>query len=351
MRFRRVATTIPSVPASAADYQKMFLNQTGLYCGAEKLIPISLANGQNLWITGLQWSGSLGSGATTRSASSVHNIFSDILIQGNKTLQALQPVIFDSPNTRYFMFDSASINGTHLARLDPVCALARGNTMVVSCRYSTTDFTDWTLPFGQIYAIFVNQNSTVSSNVTSVAQSYPLPVTTVGSNTVYFGSSLMDINDGYLYMSGQASVSGNYNHYLARIPWAYIYDLTHAQYYAGNGWTQNSGSATPMLTNVGPEISLWRGSAKVFYILAKMGPTNNKINLYSSSLIGQGYTVASVAATATTPPSGGWSNGAYFVPGAQLASGKRLGFYSNGIANDTYDKAHPQYKSITFFEF
>jgi hypothetical protein len=346
-----MATTIPSVPNSASQYQTMFMNQAGLYSGAEKLIPISLANGQSLWITGLQWSGSLTTGAAARSTTSVHNIFSDILIQGNGILRALQPTIFDSTNTRYFMFDSASISNVHLARLDPVCALAHGNTMIISCRYSTTDFTDWTLPLGQLYAVFVNQNSTVSTNVTSVSQSYPMPVVTISSHTVYFGSSLLDLNDGYLYMTGQTLVSGNYNHYLARIPWAYIYDLTHTQYYSGGGWTQNTNNATPMLTNVGPEISLWRGAGKIFYVLAKMGSTNNTINLYSSSFIGQGYTVASVAATATSPPSGGWSNGAYFVPGVQLASGKRLGFYSNGIANDTYDKANPQFKVPRFFEF
>lgn len=345
-----MASTIPTAPNSASQYQTLFANQAGLYCGAEKLIPISLANGQKLWITGLQWSGSLAAGSATRATSSVHNIYSDILIQGTRTLQALQPTIIDSTNTRYFIFDSAAINNVHLARLDPVAALAHGNTMVVSCRYSTTDFTDWTLPLGQLYLAFINQNSSIGTNIMTVNFTYTLPVATVSGNAVYFGSSLLDINDGYLYLGGQAAVSGNYNHYLARIPWTYLYDMTRAEYYSTSGWTHTAANATPMLTNVGPEISMWKAATK-FYILSKMGPANNTINLYSSSLIGQGYTVASVAATATTPPSGGWSDGAYFVPGTQLASGKRLGFYSNGCNNDTFDKANPQYKVPTFFEF
>lgn len=345
-----MASTIPTIPNSASQYQTLFANHAGLYCGAEKLIPLSLTNSQNLWITGLQWSGSLAAGSATRAGSSVHNIYSDILVQGMRTLQALQPVIVDSVNTRYFIFDSAAINGVQLARLDPVAALPHGNTMAVSCRYSTTDFTDWTLPLGQLYLVLITQNSSIATNITTVNFTYTLPVATISANTVYFGSSLLDINDGYLYLGGQAAVSGNYNHYLARIPWTYLYDVTRAEYYSTSGWTHTAANATPMLTNVGPEISMWKAATK-FYILAKMGPTNNTINLYSSSLIGQGYTVASVAATATTPPSGGWSNGAYFVPGTQLASGKRLGFYSNGISNDSYDIAHPQFKSITFFEF
>lgn len=344
-----MATSTPATLSIAAKYQSLFTNSSGIYSGAEKLIPLNLTDGRTIWITGLRWTGSLTSGGVARSTTSIHNIFSGILVQGRVTLQALQPAIYDSTNTRYFSLSSLSINNVPYARLDPVTAITHANSIVVSCRYSPTDFTSWTLALGQIYATFIRFNSSIGKNVVSVTASYALPVVTVSGNTVYFGSSLLDLNDGYLYMGGQAAVAGNYNHYLARIPWPFIYDLTHVEYYGSSGWTRNALNLVPMLTNVGQEISMWKASGK-FYILAKMGATNNTINLYSSSLIGQGYT-ATLAGTAVSPPSGGWSNGAYYVPGTSLASGKRLAFYTNGISNDTYDKANPQYKSPTFLEF
>lgn len=335
---------------SATKYQTLFSNKYGVYCGAEKLIPLNLVDGRSVWLNGLEWSGGLVSGGTTRTTGSVHNAYTGMLVQGTSTLQALQPVVYDSTNTRYFMFDAHTVNGATYARLDPVAALVRATSIVATCRYSNTDFTSWTLAQGPLYAVVLMNKSSISPNVITVTANYALPVVNFGGNNIYFGSTIADFNDGYLYMVGQSLVSGSYNHYLARIPWSFIYDQTHTQYYGSAGWSINSANLTPMITGVGPEVSWWKEGGK-YFLLAKMGTTNNTINLFSSSLIGQRYSLAYQATTASSPPSGGWSNGAYLVPGTQLASGKRLGFYSNGIANDTYDKANPQYKSPTFFEF
>lgn len=344
-----MARSLPSALDSASKYQTLFNQTNGLWSGAEKVIPLGLADGTHLWISGLCWSGPLATGGGSRSGNT-HNNYSSFLVQGNATLKAITSPINDISNNRYFTLNSFPVTGTKFSRLDPVSALVKDNFLYITCYYSTTDYTDWTLPIGPMYLLVID----VTINTYPIVKAIQLPVSTIGGGlSIYFGSFLMNLSDNYLYVGGQQNIPSttNYSHYIARIPWIYINDSTKWQYYSSGKWsTTYSVTLSSLITIGAPEISIWRQNG-AFYILAKQDATTTAINLYTSNLVTQGYKLVGQVATETARPAGGWSNGAYIVKHARLASGKRLGFYSNGIANDTYDNANPLYKRPTFFEF
>jgi hypothetical protein len=349
-----MARSAPVALDSASKYQTLFNTTNGTWSGAEKLIPIAMPNGTNMWISGLSWSGALSTGSATRSGSNAHNIFSSFLTQGNSVMSSTAATINDITNNRFFSLNSFPITTTAFGRLHPVASIVSRGFLYLTCTYSTTDFTSWTLPAGPMYLLVVNISS-INYIYPVITNIIKIPILTTTSNgTIYFGSTLNRFSSDYLYVGGQQNIPAttNYSHYLARIPWIYLYDSSKWQFYQANKWTSATvGDSLQSLITIGaPEISLWQENS-LFYLLAKQSAATTAINLYSSSQVAQGYSLVNQVATQTARPAGGWSNGAYIVRHAQLASGKRLGFYSNGIANDTYDIANPLYKRPTFFEF
>jgi hypothetical protein len=346
-----IQTTLPLTTVAA--YQNLFNStNTLLWSGSEKMIPVMLSTGSPLWIAGMSWSGVVEGGVRI---SNVHNTYSEFLLQGNSSLRPYQTSLVDSVNNRNFTLPLVSSSASTFPRLDPVAAVVDKRNLIITCRLSTTDFTNWTLPLGPFYALII-PTSSIADRQCSVSAISTLPTYSSGSTNIYFGSSLYLSSDGYLYMTGQMNVPSttSYNHYLARVPSQSFYYNPSWQFFVENngkfGWSSSAANATPILSGVGPEVSMWQQGG-IYYILAKSGPISNNINLYFSPTISGVFQFSSMVATAVTPPSGGWSNGAYVVPFAQLADGKRLGFYSQGIINDTYDIAHPLYKKIQFFEF
>lgn len=347
-----MSRSAPGALDSASKYQSLFNSTNGLWSGAEKLISVRLPDTSVLWISGLCWSGPVASGGATRSGNT-HTNFSSLIFQGSATLNTVQPTINDTSNNRYFTLDSFPITKSKFGRLDPVAAYVRGNRLYISCHYSTTDYLSWALSVGPMYLIVLDVSST-TNHTFPIIDVVQLPVFTIaGGYSVYFGSTLNGTKD-YLYVGGQQNVPSTttYYHYLGRIPWIYIKEPTKWEYILSSKWsnTTDPSKLSYIVSCNTPEICLWKES-NTFFLMAQSLTSPGNIRVYSSSTIGQKYTDTGINIAQTARPSGGWSNGAFIARHARLASGKRLGYYTNGIANDTYDNANPLYKRPTFFEF
>lgn len=347
-------------PASASDYQNMFNNTNGLWwSGSGTVIPVQLPDGRKLWISGLGFSGLLTS-STTRPTGTVPNSFSCFIEEQTGVLNPYQPARIDQSNNRFFALppECLSSNGPY-DRWDPIAAVAAGNTLYVTAVPTSTDFTSFhpASRTGPIYLLQI-RISTLSSGQTSIYRCTPLPVYT----TTSFGTVLLDIGDGYLYVGGgQPYGDGSINEtFLGRIAYNLIPDMAKQfQYFSTNNggfWSSNASDMYyPILPQFGLFPYIWK-EREMFYAISRLGNYGNDVVLYKSPVLSQTYANwTKVGTVYTVTPDSGATNfesyNAYVVPWAQLTSGKRLGYYTVQQSVTSWDLSHPNFSRPRFFEF
>ena len=355
-----MAGTVPQGLRSAADYQNAFntINRA-TWAGTYNIVPVMLADGRQVFFTGLSWRGPLTTSGTRSTTTPM--TLNSMLIQQGTAIVPFSPAFTDTSGYNYLL-DSRSLPGQGLTtpkRLDPLAAVMFGTSIFLTARLGT-DYISQTLPTGDVYLLEI-PISTLGSGKVSIRQAVKLPATTVAGTP---GMSLK-VWDSYLYM-GCRSGAGPYTHYLARVPLIYLRLLTQVpqnmKYMSvSNGgaysWDQDSNS-TPIISSAGPNVEIWYSANRLYSYLYRSGSslTVNALaqrTMYRTAAQVNAQSISSAyTATADSGTTGFTMQRLWDVPWAQLSSGNRLGVF--GISHTTgtaLDVSNPLIARPRFFEY
>jgi hypothetical protein len=355
-----VAGSVPAGLGSAADYQAAFnaVNRS-VWSGCYNIIPVQLADGRKLFLTGLSWAGApVGGGNRSASAPMIVN---SALIQQGTAIVPFAPAFYDTSGYGYLL-DSRALPGQALKapqRLEPLAAVMFAQSIYVTARLSS-DYTSQHLTTGDVYLLEL-PIATLGSGKVSIRQAVKLPATTVAGTP---GMSLK-VYDSSLYIGYRAG-AGPYTHYLARAPLMYVRLLSQLPQNVRFLSVSSSGAyswdvdaqATPIVSSAGSNVDIWYSSNRSYNYLYRSGTTltisalAQRTMYRSASQVNPQSISTAFTAVADSGATGFAVQRLWDVPWAQLSSGNRLGVY--GIAHtagNAFDVSHPLTARPRFFEF
>lgn len=355
-----MAGTVSKGLQTASDYQNAFntINRS-VWSGCYNVIPVQLADGRQLFLTGLSWSGAPLSGGNRPTAAP--NIVNSALIQQGSAIVPFSPAFHDAAGYGYLL-DSRSLPGMALKapqRLEPLAAVMFSQSIYVTARLST-DYTSQHLTTGDVYLLEIPV-ATLGSGKLSIRQAVLLPATTVAGTP---GMSLK-VWDSSLYI-GYRSGTGPYNHYLARAPLMYVRLLDQMPQNIRFMSVSTAGAyswdvdalATPIVSSAGPNVEIWYSANRNYNYLYRSGSTltinalaQRTMYRTASQVNAQSISTA-FTAVADSGATGFGVQRLWDVPWAQLSSGNRLGVYGiTHTAGNSFDVSHPLTARPRFFEY